>query len=111
MAALIPEEAVAITIANSPPTNKIDPAQIKQTHSKRLEEISFVFFSLISRVQRHARRKGGGLPKREPERKSLLAIEGWHATDWLTWRRTQSVGGGSASSNLQLYIKQSPYQT
>ena len=43
MAALIPEEAVAITIANSPPTNKIDPAQIKQTHSKRLEEISFAF--------------------------------------------------------------------
>ena len=43
MAAPILEEAVAITIANFPPINKIDHAQIKQTHSKRLEEISFAF--------------------------------------------------------------------
>ena len=43
MAAPIPEEAVAITIANSPPTDKIDATQIKQNHSKRLEEISFAF--------------------------------------------------------------------
>ena len=50
MAAPIPEEAVAITIANSPPTNKIDPAQFKQTQSKRLEKICFAFFILISIV-------------------------------------------------------------
>jgi hypothetical protein len=42
MAAPIPEEAVAITIANSPSTNKIDFAHIKQTHMKG-EDISFTF--------------------------------------------------------------------
>ena len=34
--------------------------------------------------------------------KILLAIETWHATDWVTWRKTQSVGGSSASSNPHL---------
>jgi hypothetical protein len=48
--------------------------------------------------------KEGGSLKGSRREKSLLAIEVWHATDWITWRLTQSVGGGSASSNLQLYI-------
>jgi hypothetical protein len=43
----IPKEAIANTIANSPPTNKIDPAQFKQTHSKRFEEIRFAFAVLL----------------------------------------------------------------
>jgi hypothetical protein len=42
MAAPVPEEAVVITIATSPPTNKIAPSQFKQINMKG-EVISFTF--------------------------------------------------------------------
>ena len=42
--------------------------------------------------------------------KKVVSDRDWHATEWITWRSTQSVGGGSASSNLRSYIKQSPCQ-